>query len=224
MQPYAQAILANATNNGLAPTTSPIVTDPARLGAISGANAAKYAQNLTASTVNAAGGMAGNQADLNANAIQAEIQASKQRQQELKDSIDPSKYQQVENKAGGYDFYDPKGNKITVDQYAKVTGQNRAAVLKDSQDPSDIQFRNDYNNLQDLLQATMDNDKTKLDEYYKNQPGLKNMKPAELIDKFKSYYKGYFGGQAQGYGGQLYSSLDAAAGNNEALGASDSFN
>lgn len=225
MQDYAQAILANANNNNLAPTASPIVPDAARLGAISGANASKFARALTDTTAAAAGGMAGNQADLAATSIQGEIQKSKQRQQEIADSIDPSKYQQVENANGGYDFIDPKGQKITVDQYARVTGKNRAALLKDSSDPSDVQFRNDYNNLQDLLQATLDKDKTKLDEYYKNQPELKGMKPADLINRFKTFYKGYFGGQAQSYGAPQFTSLDAAAGNNAGLSdGGDSFN
>ena len=125
--------------------------------------------------------------------LQAEIQRSKQRANEIQDMMDPGKYQQKDNGKGGYDFYNPKGEKITIDEYSRVTGQNRAKILSDSQDPMDIQFRNDYNNLQDLLQAVVNGDKETVNSYAKqNGIDIARMKPAELINRFKAYYPGYF--------------------------------
>lgn len=226
MQPFAQAILANATNNNLAPTTSPIVTDAARLGAISGANASKFAENLTASSAAGLGGAAQNQADLNLNAIKGQLQESQARQEDAKRMISPDNYQQVSNGNGGYDFLDPNGQKITIQQFAKVTGKSPDSLLTHSTDPTDVAFRSDYNNLQDLLTAVANKDSKSLDEFYKNQPDLKSMKPSDLINRFKAYYPGYFSSTPQPAATNTgaFASLAAAAGNNAGTAATTGFN
>lgn len=218
MDDYAKAILAGATNNNLAPTSSPIATDPQMLKNISSANASKFSQALTASSANALGGAAGNQADLADNALRIRMEDAKQRQQEAERLMDPKQYQQKENDVGGFDFFDPNGKKITIEQYAKVTGKNRAELLSDSQDPTDVQFRNDYKNLQEVLEATLNKDTDKLEAYYQNQPELKGMKPDDLLKRFRAYYPGYFTqapSNRQGFpgAGAAFSSSGAAAGN-----------
>lgn len=192
LSPFRNAILQASQGNPV-PMQSPIVTDPARLAAISGSNEAAFRGALNGASANALAGGAANNADQNAAALQAEIQRSKQRANEIQDMMDPGKYQQKDNGKGGYDFYNPKGEKITIDEYSRVTGQNRAKILSDSQDPMDIQFRNDYNNLQDLLQAVVNGDKETVNSYAKqNGIDIARMKPAELINRFKAYYPGYF--------------------------------
>lgn len=226
MQDYANAILAGANNNNLAPTSSPIIQDTARLAAISGANASKFAADQIGATGNALAGTADNQADQNMAGIKMALLKEQEKEAEAKRMLDPGNYKQVENGKGGYDFVDPNGKKITVDTYAKITGKNRADLLSDSQDPEDVAFVNDYKNLQDVLEATVNKDKAKLEEYYKNQPDLRNMKPQDLINRFKSYYGGYFTDQRtqrKTSKSNAFASMDAASGNN-AYGSDENFN
>lgn len=228
MQPFAQAVLANATNNNLAPTSSPIVTDPGRLAAISGANASKYAANLTESSATGMAGMGQNQADLHLNAIKGQIQQSQVRQEEAKRMVDPNNYRQVDNGKGGFDFYDPNGGKITAQAYSKVTGTAMDRILLHSTDPKDVAFRSDYNNLQDILTAAANKDQKALGEYYKNQPELEHMKPTDLINRFKAYYPGYFSSDTnvprstQDSG--AFASEKAASGNNSLSTVGTGFN
>ena len=71
---------------------------------------------------------------------------------------DPKNYQQKINDAGGYDFYDPLGNKISVHAYSKATGKQIPDVLKDSQDQNDQRFVNDYKDLLEYGRALAGND------------------------------------------------------------------
>lgn len=149
----------------------------------------------------AAAGAAGNVAQIGeANRRQAESIARRkkideitQKIQDIKDSTDPNKYQKAPKADGGFDFFDPKGNPISVAEYAKVTGKPVASILKDSQNFKDIQFIQDFDELQELVDATANGltpeEKEKIE---KKHPGIvgkiKNLTPDELIKQFRSYY------------------------------------
>lgn len=97
--------------------------------------------------------------------------------QAQKDIQDPSKYQKVPAQDGGYKFYDPLGNEISAQQYAQVTGTSPSKVLADSQNPIDVQYQQDYNQLQQYIR----------DKGAKNDPTAQaNAKATEDLVK-KSY-------------------------------------
>lgn len=77
--------------------------------------------------------------------------ARKQRLQELQDMMDPGKYERRRDDRGGFTFFDPTGKQIDVNTYAGRTGLTRADALKGSENPIDIQFLNDYGNMNNLM-------------------------------------------------------------------------
>lgn len=127
-------------------------------------------------------------------AAKQHIEELKQQAKDLQDETDPSKYTLKKKSDGGYDFFDPKGNQIDIATYTSKTGAKASDVLKDSENPIDIQYVNDYNNLQDLLSAVINKDTEKLDSY-KQQfdaeglPDITKMKPQDVIDQFKKHYE-----------------------------------
>jgi hypothetical protein len=54
---------------------------------------------------------------------------------------------------GGFGFYGPDGKEVSAAQYANNTGQKLTSVLKDSQNPIDIRYIQDQQNLTKYLQA-----------------------------------------------------------------------
>lgn len=68
---------------------------------------------------------------------------------------DPSKYSQVPKKDGGYSFLDPNGNEISAYAYSRITQQPLNSILKDSQNPVDVGFNQDYGNLDKYIQAKL---------------------------------------------------------------------
>lgn len=117
------------------------------------------------------------------------IEQLKLQAQDLADQNDPSKYAVKRKDDGGYDFFDPKGNQIDIATYTQKTGLKAADVLKDSENPIDIQYREDYTNLQDLINAVVNKDEDKLAQYEEAHPGITKSKPQDIIQQFKDYYK-----------------------------------
>jgi hypothetical protein len=72
---------------------------------------------------------------------------------EQKAKQDKKNYQKVKKADGGYAFYDPDGKEISASDYANATGTKPSEVLADSENPIDIGYRDDYNNLQDYIHA-----------------------------------------------------------------------
>lgn len=132
-----------------------------------------------------------------AQAEQAQRKASLEAEsQRLKDMTDPNKYQLRQKEDGGYDFFDPEGNQIDVATYTQRTGQRAADVLKDSQNPIDIQYVEDFNNLQGFFTALVNKDTKSIEAYKKQQPNLSKYEGAGGMDKltqdFKKYYQRYY--------------------------------
>lgn len=162
---------------------------------------------------NAAGNFNTGVLDANNQAAEREARANqidslKLKVQTAQDQADPSKYQQVAKDDGGYAFYDGAGNEISAFQYARATNKSPVDVLKNSTNPIDIGFNQDYKQLQDYLtaKANSKNDpkaaKTAqaIEAAVKKNFGLDlhKMKPDDVIGKFKVAYPTVFGGTNKG--------------------------
>lgn len=136
----------------------------------------------------------------------AEAKARQAAVEEAKNAIhDPKRYEKVLKDDGGYDFYftDPSGKRQQVDIATLAKNTNTRAVdwLKDSQNPVDIQYLNDYQNLNDFMNAVASKNKDKVDEFTQrakaegvdlspfttNTGGLD-----QLIKKFQQNYQRYY--------------------------------
>lgn len=126
--------------------------------------------------------------------------AAKAEEKRRQDMNDPSKYQQVPKDDGGYAFLDPSGKEISAFEYARITQQDPAKVLADSQNPIDMGFVQDYNNLQDFMNALRGGDTESVDAALKENPELGNYKNdlPGLIEKFKQHYPTVFGRTGDG--------------------------
>lgn len=125
-------------------------------------------------------------------AKEAAINKLKQEMQNTQDAVDPKNFRKVQKEDGGYDFFDGAGHKISIQQYAQATGQRPTKILSDSENSLDRQYLADYKNLNELLNATAQNDTKKLESMYKENPGLKDsiqgLKPDDLIRQFRQAY------------------------------------
>jgi hypothetical protein len=158
---------------------------------------------------------------------QAEARAAAQK---LKDLQDASKYRQVAIGDGGYDFYDPAGNKITAAQYAAVTGKSPADILKNSQNPIDIAFAQDYTQLQNYIRDKQNahNDPDARARAQATEAEVKRLygidlaqqSPQQVIATFKAAYPTVYGGPSHGFG-QGYDTIlpGKSALDNAAVGA-----
>lgn len=141
-------------------------------------------------------GVRGNEAD-----AQDEMDR-KAKLQSLQDQADPNKYQKVRKTDGGFQFLDPSGKEIDINTFAQRTGQRRADILKDSENPVDQEYINDWNNMNELAQAFYNNDTATIQAYQQANPGLANRKPADLMSELIRKYPHIYG--KGGTGGQAY--------------------
>jgi hypothetical protein len=121
---------------------------------------------------------------------------------------DKSKYQRVKKKDGGFAFYDPDGNEISAYDFANATDTNPTDALKDSENPIDIGYQQDYKNLQDYMSAKLnskqDEESAKIaqdiEARVKEAHGidLSSLNPQQLIDQFKQAYPTVYGGKKAG--------------------------
>lgn len=123
---------------------------------------------------------------------QAAIAAQKQ-----KDQADPKSYKKVKKDDGGFDFFDSDGNQVDIATLAKRTNTKASDWIDDSENPIDIQYKNDYKNLQDLLNAVSSRDTKKVESFqqsFKDEglPDITQQKPQDIIDQFKQYYERYY--------------------------------
>lgn len=103
-------------------------------------------------------------------------------------------YQRKRAPDGGWNFYDGDGNPITAKDYADAFGKSTADVLSGSENPMDIGYQEDYQNLQDFVTALSTGDKAKVEAYYQtNGDALRNMSPQEVFQKFREAYPTVYG-------------------------------
>ena len=129
--------------------------------------------------------------------------ALRQKLQEIKDMSDPNKYQQVPKKDGGYSFLDPSGKEISAFEYSRITGQSPDKILAQSQNPIDISFVQDYQNLQDFMKAIANNDTETVDAVIDSNNELEKYRDniPKLMKRFYQAYPTVFGvGGFQGAG------------------------
>ncbi len=150
------------------------------------------------------GQAAGMQAQYDANAAeqarQAKAQELKDKITAIKDAQDPKNYQKVMKEDGGFDFYDPTGKKIDVHQFAQVQGKPVKDILKDSQNNIDMQYVQDYEQMQKIANAYANNDKDKLDEIATRSGDpefFKGKTAADIMKVFKQGYPQIYGMQGQ---------------------------
>lgn len=126
----------------------------------------------------------------------------------LKGMTDPSTFKQVQKPDGGYAFYDGNGNEISASQYASAKNLSPADVLKNSQNPIDKAFIQDYNQLQKYI---TDKNNSKNDpkarsaaqavetQVRKNYGiDLHQQNPLEVINAFQQAYPTFFGNTTPG--------------------------
>ena len=128
-----------------------------------------------------------------ADAEEARRKAAQQKKlQELQDMLDPGKYQRVRKDDGGFSFFDPTGKEIGIDQYTRRTGLRAVDVLKDSENPLDLQFVNDYSNMNELMQAAFNGENDTVKKILQNNGLDENMQPQtymqELVRKYPHIY------------------------------------
>jgi len=137
--------------------------------------------------------------------------AAKQREEEMiakatQEATDPKKYQKILNDRGGYDFFDPLGQKVSALDYAKVRNERLTDVLKGSNDQDDRNFTSDWDFVQKLGQAIQNpgavetsgknKGKNKLDLLWASNPELKeayaDLTYDDIIGELKQEYPNYF--------------------------------
>lgn len=150
-------------------------------------------------------------------ARQQALAAAKAAQQKLVDRTDPNKWKLQRKDDGGFDIFDPDGNKKSVNDMAKETNSDPRDILKDSQNPHDIQYQQDYSDLRDLLQAYAQNDKEYIASAVEQNGAIAGMTPQELMKKFRDAYPNVYGNwsanRATGLRGAGQRALFAPAGN-----------
>lgn len=110
--------------------------------------------------------------------------------------MDPSKYQKVRKDDGGFAFFDPDGTEIDIHTYAKHTGQRRVDILKDSENPVDLQYIDDYEQMNDISQAIWRNDSEAIQEYQQLFPDLfgdRSPTPEDLSKRMLEKYPHIYG-------------------------------
>lgn len=118
--------------------------------------------------------------------------------QKIKDYQNPSKWQQVQKDDGGYDYYDPLGNRVSIAQYAEVQGKRPHELLEKSQNSLDQQFVNEYGLLKDYTQAVYAGDLEKVEKLKENPvlgdiaKELDSTTPEAMWKSFIEYYDNYF--------------------------------
>lgn len=149
------------------------------------------------------------------NRRRAEAAAKQAQMQELQDKLeteksmqDPKNYQKVAKDDGGFDFYNPKGERISVSEYARVTKAPPSKVLADSENNLDRQYIQDHKNLNELLNTISSGDTKKMERLYKENPGLKEsiagLKPDDLVRQFRQSYPNIYGEDGEGAMNNVY--------------------
>lgn len=135
--------------------------------------------------------------------VQTEAQAAQRksdleaRAQRLQDMTDPNKYQKIKKDDGGFDFIDPQGQQVDIATLAQRTGTKAIDWIKDSENPIDVQYLNDYSNLQDFMNAVLSKDKKKRDSFISTDKNLQRYTQGRggidrLLRDFKMSYQRYY--------------------------------
>lgn len=134
-------------------------------------------------------------------AAQRAAEKAKAEQEEVDRLSNPDNYKSIINDVGGYDFFDPDGNKISAVDYARKKNMQLVDVYKNSQDPNDKDFIDDYNAITELGKIVQSGDKKARDAFYKKHPDIKeaygNSTYEEIVNDLRAQYPGYFRGPTE---------------------------
>jgi hypothetical protein len=121
----------------------------------------------------------------------------------LEAKSDPSKFQRVKKKDGGFAFYNGAGEEISAYDYAVALDKNPTDVLQDSENPIDLGYQQDFKNLNDYIEAKLnakysaDDDKfaKQIEDQVREQQGvdLGSMNIDEVLQRFKEAYPTVYG-------------------------------
>lgn len=182
LKKFSNAILGGLTSAQNAPG----------IAGISDANNKAFAASLRAPLVESAFGVGGVASNVANREEQQRRAAEQERMQRLKDMVDPSKYQRLRKEDGGFKFLDPTGKEIGIDTYSARTGQRPAEILKDSDNPLDRQYVNDYMNMNKLMQAAFNGESSAVNSILKKSGLSTEEKPEsymrQLIKKYPHIY------------------------------------
>lgn len=142
--------------------------------------------------------------------VKAQEEAAALEKKKAEAMLNPNNYQQIPKADGGYTFLDPMGKEISAHDYARVVGKPVNSLLADSENPIDIAFNEDYQNLQDYISAKInsknDPDAASLAKQYEDKVkesygiDMGSMDPKQVIEQFKRAYPTVFGGKGAGMG------------------------
>lgn len=145
-------------------------------------------------------------------AAAARAEAQAQAQAKI-DELNPKNFRMEPADDGGYNFYDGKGDKISVYDYARATGARPEELLKDSNNPNDQKFVRDHAVVQSLVNAMVNQDTQAIgvlrSQYmYTDDQGNKvdpigtmldqyrNKTPQDMIKDFRNHWGSMYGGKS----------------------------
>lgn len=109
---------------------------------------------------------------------------------------DIKEYKFVKKEDGGYDFFDPDGQQVDIATLSQRTGKKAAEIIADSENPIDIQYREDFKNLEEFMNAVLTRDKKKVEQFKAAAPELAKYNDrggiSRLIEDFKKSYERYY--------------------------------
>ena len=115
--------------------------------------------------------------------------------------LNPSTYQFSKNSDGTVTILNSLGDKVSIGQYAALTGANPAQALQTAgaTDEADQKFIAAYNNLQTYAQAKIaaangdEQAQQQIKDFNSQNPGLENLELGALQGLFMGSYGSYFG-------------------------------
>lgn len=117
--------------------------------------------------------------------------------------LDESAYKKIPG-PNGVQILDPvSGQPVDIGTYVNRTGANPADILKNSPNPRDQQFVQDYSNFQNFLNAAQNKNVSKeaalaYQSFVDQNPGLEGLSPQQAANLFLGEYGNYFGLPQQG--------------------------
>jgi hypothetical protein len=145
-------------------------------------------------------GQAGDQYNTQVQVENARAAASAHAQQ-IADLADPSKYKRVPKQDGGFDFIGPDGQQVDIATLASRTNTDPSDWVKDSNNPIDVQYLNDYSNMKKFMDAVVSKDTNAIKQFTDSDPNLSHYQSKgglqQLLQDFHNTYQRYYVTRAQ---------------------------
>lgn len=129
--------------------------------------------------------------------VNSKLQANNDELSKLQDLLQGKNYQQVKKADGGFDYFDPLGRKITINQYSQATGKDPVSLLKSSDNSLDRQYIRDWNEMNILTNGTPAEQKKVFDAHPGLQESLKGVPVDQIYKQFIQYYPNIYSDSGQ---------------------------